>query len=550
MPAPVVGKRGGALTYRAPTAPTTFNYLIPSDDISLIVALYSLCGRLVEFDNATWQYRPGLAESWSRTGDGRTVDIVLRDGIKFSDGHPITAEDVQFTLRAMYDDRVASPIFRPVMTIGGRQIEMQVVDPRRVRAVFPEVVASPETYLSNLGVLPRHVLGAALDHGTFREAYGLNAAPQTVVTSGPFSVESSTPGAQVKLKRNPHYWKKDKVGTQLPYLDQLVIDVVSDPNNTLIRLQQGSLDIYDRMRPTDYASLLSQPGAARAIDLGPGLQTDHFWFNLDEGRRDGKPVVNPIKVAWFRDARFRQAVSRAIDRKTLASSALQGLATPLYGVISPANRDWVASDLPRVEYDLDRARALLKEAGFTARGPQDRPELYDAKGNRVELTLIVPTESAARKQIATLMQEFLAKLGINLQVAPIGFAEFTRRASQSFEYDAALLGTYVSEPDPSSYANFLQVGSDTNPWHPNKEQPLAPWETRINELLATQARETDPARRHAAFNEIQRILAEQLPLIPIVARHVIVGANQRVGNFRPTPMLPFSLWNAEELFIK
>jgi peptide/nickel transport system substrate-binding protein len=551
MPPAVIGRRGGALSYRTPTPPTTFNYLAPSDDVSIIVALYLLGGRLVEFDHASLRYVPSLAESWARAGDGRTVEVTLRDGIHFSDGRPITAEDVAFTLRAMYDGRVASPIFRSAMTIGGRQIDAEVVDARRLRLRFPDVVAAPETYLSNVAVLPRHTLEAALDRGAFREAYGLNADPQTIVTSGAFAVESSTPGAQVTLKRNPHYWKKDKEGTQLPYLDRLVIDVVSDANNAFIRLQQGSLDVYDRMRPADYASLLSQPGAARAVDLGPGLQTDHFWFNLHEGARNGKPVANPVKRAWFADTRFRQAVSRAMDRRTLAASTLQGLATPLYGFVSPGNRAWVAADLPRVEYDLDRARALLREAGFRSRGPQDRPELVDAKGNRVEFTLIVPTESSARKQIATVLQENLARLGVNMQVAPIEFGEFQRRTMQSFEYDAALLGTSLTEPDPSSYVNFLQSGGAMNPWRPDEREPLSlAWEARVNELLAAQARETDSARRHAAFDKIQHVLVEQLPVIPIVTRHLVTAANSRVGNFRPSPILPFALWNAEELFIK
>jgi len=542
-------QRGGALSYRVASAPKTFNYLLVGDEPSLIVAFYLMGGRLVEFDHKELRYGPGLAESWRREDDGRTVELVLREGIKFSDGQPVTAEDVSFTLRAIYDERTASPVFRDAMMIGNRQIEAKVVDARRLRLVFPEVVAAPENYLSNLAVLPRHILEADFNRGALREAYSLAADTSRVVTAGAFAAESAVPGQSATLKRNPHYWKKDKAGAPLPYLDRLVIELV-DANNALPRLQQGSLDIYDRPRPSDYAELRSSPGTIQALDLGPGLQTDHLWFNLNDGALNGKPAVDPVKRAWFSDTRFRQAVSHAVDRQTIASVTLQGLATPLYGFVSPGNRAWAATDLPRAAYDLGRARALLREAGFTTRGPQDRPELYDANGARVELTMIVPSGSQPRRDMAIVTQEDLSRVGIRMQVAPIDGNEFQRRTSESLDYDAALLGTSASEPDPSTYSHFLRSGSSTRPWRPKQPRPATPWEARIDELLVTQARESNPERRRAAFNEIQRIIAEQLPVIPIVARHVTAAAKQRVGNYRPSAILPYSLWNAEELFVR
>jgi peptide/nickel transport system substrate-binding protein len=399
-------------------------------------------------------------------------------------------------------------------------------------------------------VLPRHVLEADFNRGAIREAYGLTADPSRVVTAGAFAAESATPGERVTLKRNPHYWKKDSAGAPLPYLDQVVIEVVKDANNAFLRLRQGSLDIYDKLRPPDYAELSSQPGVTQARDLGPGLQTDYLWFNLNLGELNGRPIVNPIKRAWFNDTRFRQAVSSAIDRQNIASITLQGMATPLPGLVSPGNRQWVATNLPPIAYDMERSRALLREAGFTTRGPQDRPELYDAKGNRVEFTLITPSASQPRKDMAIVIQEDLARLGIRMQVAPIDFGDFQKRTSESYDYDAALLGTAPSEMDPSTYTNLLSSRSPTNPWRPKQSKPATAWEARIDDLLAKQASETDLERRRAAFNEVQRILAEEAPVISIVARHAPVAANQRVGNFSPSFMAPYSLWNAEELFVR
>src|SRR5262249_14702394 len=157
------------------SAPTTFNYLLPSDENSSIVAFFLMGGRLFEFDHKNQRYVPGLAESLRRLDDGRTVELTLRDGRKFSDRHPINAEDVVFHLRPIYDERTASPIFRDAMMIGNRQIEASIPDGtdgqsgRRLRLIFPTVVASPENYLSNLAVLPRHILEADFNRGALRD---------------------------------------------------------------------------------------------------------------------------------------------------------------------------------------------------------------------------------------------------------------------------------------------------------------------------------------------------------------------------------------------
>jgi peptide/nickel transport system substrate-binding protein len=547
----VVGARGGSITYRLTTPAQTFNYLMAKEESGLVVAFFLLGGRLVDFDQDQQHHVPGLAESWKWADDKGTLEVTLRDGLKFSDGHPLTADDVLFTMRAMYDERVASPLFRDSMMINGKPIETSVVDARHLRMVFPEAIAAPEGYLFNVAVLPRHVLEEDLNKGTLKDAWSLTSDPQKIVTAGPFTVESASPGERVQLKRNPNYWKKDSAGNALPYLDAINIEFVADPNNAITRLQQNTLDIVDRIRPSDYASLKQTPaGSVRAYDLGPGLNTDHLWFNLNSSDQNGKPVVDPVKLSWFADVRFRRAVSYAIDRNTIAQSNLQGLATPLYGFVSPGNRAWVAADIPRTEYDLEKARSLLKDAGFTVRGSADAPELYDAKGNRVEFTLILPVENQPRQQMAAVIQEDLGKLGIRMQVAPIETQALTARWMQSYDYDAVLLGLSLTDPDPSSYTNLLLSNSSSHQWYPKQAKPATDWEARLDELTSQQAHETDVEKRKAIFRDIQNTIADQLPIIPIAARHITTAANTRIGNYRPGTILPYSLWNAEELFVR
>jgi peptide/nickel transport system substrate-binding protein len=367
-----------------------------------------------------------------------------------------------------------------------------------------------------------------------------------VVSSGPFVVASAAAGERIVLKRNPYYWKRDAQGTQLPYLDELTVEIVPDSNQARVGLDQATIDIVDRLRPADYASLLNASGPVRAFDLGPSLGVDYIWFNLNPTKPDGSPQ-NPVKFAWFSDVRFRRAVSMAVDRESIAKSTLQGLATPLYGVVSPANRVWANQDLPKIPYDLVQAASLLQEAGFTKRGAD---ELVDAQGNRVEFSLLVPAESEPRKLMAAVIQEDLAKLGIKMQVVPIEFAAITNAWTKSHEYDAILLGLSVTDLEPSTYGNLMLSSGDAHQWRPNQKSPATEWETKIDQLFAEQARESEPAKRKLEFQEIQRIVADASPVIPIVARHVVSAANTHVGNFSPSPMFPYSMWNAEELFIK
>ncbi len=542
----VVGTRGGEISVRVTALPKTFNPLLVADEPSLLVNLYLLHARLVDFNHDTQSWTPALAERWQAEPDGKTYSVLLREALQFSDGQALTAEDVVFTLRALYDERTGSPLLRDALIVNGKPIEVVATDVRTLRLIFPEKVAAPESYLMNLPVLPRHLLAEAFKQGTLPTAWGLSEPPDRIVTTGPFVLEALQPGTYLKLKRNPHYWKKDQNGTQLPYLNGITLEAISDANNTLLRLTQGTLDLADRIRAGDFATLQSSPEAARAYDVGPGLSTDYFWFNLNGGRRQG----NPVKKAWFNEVRFRRALAHAVDRDAIARTTLRGLATPLYGFVSPGNRAWIANDLPRANYDLNRARALLQEAGFIFRGSADAPELFDWQGQRVEFTLLVQAENDLRKQMATVIQQDLTKLGINLQVAPLETKALMERWEKTFDYDAILMGLTVTDTEPSSYSGFLRSDAASHQWAPKQTIPATAWEKRINELVIAQARESNLPQRQAQFREIQQLMAEQMPIIPIVSRHIVSAAHPRLGNYRPSNIFPFSCWNIEELFIR
>ena len=540
-----VGTTGGSIIYRLTTPPKSFNYIMSADEATIAGSFLMLTSRLVDFDHAAQKFVPALAESWKASADGKSVDIKLRDDLKFSDGHDLTTDDVIFTLAAMYDERTQSPAFRDAMLVDGKEIESKKIDNVRMQLVFPQPVASAENYLVNLGVLPSHVLGADLKTGKFGEAWKINSAAADVISSGPFVVESATPGERIEYARNPQYWKRDTSGVQLPYLDKFIVEIIPDANNSFVRLSQGSLDLADRIRATDYIELSKNGGSVVAADAGPGLSIDHLWFNLNKGQ-DGKPVAGDAKYSWFSDKRFRQAIASAIDRDSIASITLQGLASPLYGFVSPANRIWIDPNLEKIGYSFANAEQLLKDAGFQKNGDV----LTDAKGAPVEFSLIFPAENEARKLMAAVIQEDLAKLGIKMQPVPIENAALSDRWTKSYDYDAILSGLSQTDIEPSSYQNFLLSSAGTHQWQPKQSSPATEWEARIDKLFTEQSVTLDTQRRHAIFNEIQSIMREEMPAVPITARHVLGAASSRIGNYSPSGIFPYSLWNIDELFIK
>ena len=546
----VTGKRGGAATYRVTSPVKTLNYFLADDEPSALLTLFLINDRLVGLDHQTQKYVPLLAESYAVGTDGKTVDVVLRDGLKFSDGKPITTADVEFTLRAVYDERTKAPLFRDALLVGGRPIETRVTDERRVQFILPDVVPVPENYLENLAIVPKHALDADFQSGKLAESWAITADPAAIVTSGPFMLDTVAAGERVALKRNPNYWKKDEAGNQLPYLDSLTLEIITDPNNALTRLNQGSLDVADRVRTTDYASLRAANGPVKAHDAGPGQASDYMWFNMNAVKPSGDKFEGTPKFKWFTDKRFRQAVAHAVDRRSIATNTLQGLATPVFGFVPAGNKNWLDENMKKAEYDLERSRALLREAGFVTRENAGKPELFDAEGNRVEFTTIVPAENEPRKLMAAVIQEDLAKLGIAMQIAPVEFKNLTERWSTSFDYDAILSGLSLTATDPSSYGGLLQSNAGLHQWRPKQTSPATEWETRIDQLYAEQSKERDAAVRKQKFNEIQAIMADEMPIVPIVSRHIVSAANERIGNLSPSTILPFSMWNADRLFIK
>jgi len=530
--------------------PRTFNPLLARDAASDEI-VRMIFGSLVDLDLTTQEPRPGLAESWSVASDKRTWTFKLRPGLRWSDGHPLAADDVVFTWNeVMYNpdmNRTTFELFR----VGGTNFNVSRVDDLTVRVVTPAVFAPFLEYFGGVTILPKHAIGEAVQARRFLSVYPIGARPQQIIGCGPYRVKQYQPEKFVLLERNPEYWLVDKRDQRLPYFDEVLLVVGNPPAQAQLFLE-GKCDVFERSRPEDYAKFkaAADAGKFRLLDLGVGTEREFLWFNLNTGAdTNGQPYVDPAKLKWFLNKHFRQAVACAVDRDRLVREVYDGRAKPTYGFISSENQKWNNPNVPRYAYDPERARTLLAEAGLRKRNSDGT--LEDAEGHAVEFFMYSNTGNAQREKCAAIIVAELGKLGIKVKFQPLDFRALVEKINDTFDYECVLMGLGGGGVDPASQMNVLKSSEYLHQWFPDQKEPATEWEARMDALMDSQMRTLDFAERKKYFDEVQAILAEELPMIYTVAPFHFAAIRPDLANVRPSVLSPYQVtWNVEELYFK
>ena len=263
----------------------------------------------------------------------------------------------------------------------------------------------------------------------------------------------------------------------------------------------------------------------------------------------GQPVVDTKKLKWFRDVKFRQAISYAVDRPSIIKSIYAGRARPNYGIETEGNKKWYNTNIATYPFNLDKARAMLADIGIKDRDGDGI--LEDADGTKVEFVLNTNTGNNVREKIALLVQADLKKLGINLIFQPVEFNSIIDKVDTSYDYEAVLLSLGGGGIDPISAMNVLKSDGFTHQWFPRQRAPATDWEARLDFLMNAQLKTLDFAARKKLFDEVQGIMAEQVPLIYTVTPVSYCAVNANIANTRPTVLSYYrATWNAEELYLK
>lgn len=546
------GVRGGRLVFAEFGDPKTFNPVMANETSSLDI-IYLLFDGLVKKDQTTQELLPGLAESWSVDADQKTWIFKLRQGVKWSDGHPFTADDVIFTFNDVIYNPKLTNVKADVLRVDGKDFKVTKVDDYTIKAETPEVFAPFLEFFGNdVLIVPKHKLAETVRKGEFESAYGVNSRPEDLVGTGPFRLKQFKPGEMTLLERNPHYWSVDSKGTRLPYFDNVVVVVVPDQNAISLRFLKGELHVQEFVRPEEAASYRekAKAGAFELYEMGVGNKRDMLIFNLNTGtNKTGKPYVAPAKLKWFRNVKFRQAIAYAIDRDAIVKSTLSGEGSPQFGFLSSANTKWFNPNVPQYPFDPVKARALLKEIGIEDRNKDGI--LEDAEGNLIEFELNTNAGNSRREKGSVLVQQDLKNLGVKLNYRPLEFNTIVGKLDSTFDFECIFLGLVAESVDPASTLNVLRSSGFTHQWFPRQVTPSTDWEARIDDLVNRQLKTLDFAERKKLFDEVQFILAEQVPVIYTSSMNAFAAARKELRNVRPTVNMNNALiWNVEELYLK
>lgn len=516
----VTAQSGGELRFCLRSEPKTFDPLKVEDDASVSIR-YLTGGVLVRMNRQTQALEPELAQSWKVSKDGRQITFKLRSGISFSDGTPFSAEDVAYTVQQLMDPNLHSPT-GDAFRSGPGNVETKVISPTQISIIFPAPVAGLDRQFDQVAILSAH------------------SPKKEMAVLGPFMVADYKPGSTVLLKRNPNYWKRDGQGKQLPYLDAVELDIQPNRDVELLRFKRGEVELINSL-DSEYFDKLAATSPRLVHDSGPSLDSEQMWFN-----EVAKAPLPGYKKNWFRSTAFRVAISEGINRADMSRIVFRGHAQPAIGPVSPANKFWFNAKLKPQAYSPDSALKTLQSNGFRL----ENGTLKDKDGNAVEFSIITNSGNKYRERMATMIQDDLQKIGIHVNVVTLDFPSLIERMTQSYDYEAILLGLTNVGLDPNEQMNVWLSSSENHQWNPQEKAPETAWEAEIDRLMRAQASSADPKKRKEAFDRVQEIAVEQEPFIYLVNRNALSAVAANVHGASPVILVPQTYWNVEWLSVK
>ena len=510
----------GELRFCLRSEPKTFDPLKVEDDASVAIR-YLTGGTLVRLNRQTQVLEPELAQSWNVSKDYREISFKLRGGVSFSDGTPFSAEDVGYTVQKLMDPALHSPT-GDTFRSGPGNVEIKVISPTQISITFPAPVAGLDRQFDQVAILSAH------------------SPKKEMAVLGAFMVADYKPGATILLKRNPNYWKTDSQGHKLPYLDSISLDIQPNRDVEMLRFKRNEIDLINSL-DSEYFDKLAAASPQVVHDAGPSLDSEFVWFN-----EVAKAPLPDYKKNWFRSANFRRAISDAINREDLVKVVFRGHAQPAMGPVSPANKFWFNDKLRPMVYSPDRALKTLQGDGFRS----ENGTLKDRDGNAIVFSIITNSGNKYRERMATMIQEDLGKIGVKVNVVTLDFPSLLDRMTQTFDYEAILLGFTNPGLDPNEEMNVWLSSSENHQWNPQEKSPETAWEAEIDRLMRVQAASSIPEQRKEAFDRVQEIVVQQEPFIYLVNRNALSAVALDVHGASPVILVPQTYWNAERLSVR
>ena len=544
-----------------PSGPATFNYPLNQSAYSIFGYMYE---GLINENGLTSKLEPGLAESWEVSKDGKKIVFTLREGLKWSDGAPMTTDDIIFSYEKIYfNDKIPSGL-KDTLRVGiSRQFpKLKKIDSRRVEFSVAEPFAPFIRYAGGIPILPAHILQESVRNTDakgrplFLTTWNTDTDPKKIVGNGQYRMLSYTPNQRVVLERNPYFWRKDAEGNPQPYIQQIVWQIIENTDNQLLNFRSGDLDTLD-VQPEVFPLLKREEkrGKYTVFNGGPDTGSVFMCFNLNKGRNaQNQPFVDPIKSRWFATKEFRQAIAYGINRDAMTNNIYRGLGAPLHSPIPAQSPFYLSPEegLKTYSYDLQKSKDLLLSAGFKY---NSEGELLDAEGNKVRFTLLMAAGKKVREQMATQIKQDLGKLGMQIDTQFLSFNTYVEKLRLTRNWDT-YLGGFSGGTEPHSGYNIWSVKGTLHSFNqgpqagepPIKGWQVYDWEQKIDDLYVKASQELDEAKRKELYGQTQQIIAEQVPFIYMVNPLTFEAVRDRISGIKFSA-LGGGFWNLYELKI-
>jgi peptide/nickel transport system substrate-binding protein len=479
---------GGTLVIASTQVPRHLNGAVQSG-IATAVPSTQIFASPLRYDE-NWNPQPYLASSWDVAGDGKTVTLNLVQNATFHDGTPVTSEDVAFSIMTVKENHPFKSMFAPVDTIDTPDAHTVVIN---LSQPHPALLLALSPALAP--VLPKHIYGDGQDP----KSHPANSAP---IGSGPFMLEEFIPGEAIVMKKNPNFFIDGR-----PKLDEIIVRIIKDPSALLIAMENQEADMY--------------PFMAGSQEIRRLEKADHLGIT-----NEGYAAVGPINWLAFNtaspklsDVRVRQAIAYAVDRDFITKALHRGTSQVQRGPIIESSPFFDAS-IPAYNVDLDKANALMAEAGY---------------GDGMELTVdYIPGPKEQQQSVAEYLKSQLKKIGINVTVrAAPDFPTWAGRVGgHDFELSMDVVFNW-GDPVIGVHRTYLSSNIRKGVIWSNTQQYS---NASVDDLLNAAAVEMDPTKRAALYAQFQQQVAADVPVYWINSLPYHTAYDKRLTN------LPTGIW--------
>ena len=543
-----IGEYGGELVVSTLGEPKTFNPCNTKDATSSTMAGLMYDG-LLTTNPRTGDIEPLMAKDFKVNGN--EYYITLRSGLKWSDGKPITVDDILYTYWEVVFKGLGNTATRDAMMINGQLPKLYKIDEKTVKFVTPKPFA-PFLRQLTYPIVPKHYFKPYSDKGDseFNAFLNPNTPPNEIVTSGAFRVKEYVAAQRVVFERNPNYYKINLNNKKLPYLNKLVYLIVGDTNNEILKFEAKEIDILS-IRGSNVARYkLKEPSSDYSIyNLGADTGTLFLVINLNNRKNsNNKFFVALQKQNWFRNKDFREAIDYAIDRKGMVQNIAQGVAKPLFTAES-LNSIYLNKNIKGHEQDINYAKELLLNSGFKLKNGL----LYDNKNNRVEFDLYTNAGALERESIGVMIKQDLEELGMKVNFKPIEFNSLVNKLSNTNDWDMAIMGLTGSPLEPHDGKN---VWMSKGPLHLFNQRGVNDgvndrfeWEKELDNIFEQGALKLTFNERKPLYDKYQEIIYRERPIIYLYSPIRITAIRKKFKNIYPSSLSGL-VYNLDEIWIK